>query len=68
MNNYIVTQKDIEILMQSDKVLYYKLELLNEDLKVVDSIEGNLISDSLSISADSDVRRTYNCELFVENN
>ena len=65
MNNYIVKQKDIEILMQSDKVLYYKLELLNEDLKVLDCIEGNLISDQLSISADSDVRRTYSCELLV---
>jgi hypothetical protein len=65
MNDYIVKQKDIEILMQSDKVLYYKLELLNEDLKVLDCIEGNLISDNISISSDSDVRRTYNCELIV---
>ena len=40
MNNYIVKQKDIEILMQSDKELYYKLELLNENMKVVDLIEG----------------------------
>lgn len=67
MNNYIVTQKDIEILMQSDKELYYKLELLNENMKVLDCIEGNLISDNISISADSDIRRTYNCTLLVEN-
>lgn len=67
MNNYIVKQKDIELLMQSDKELYYKLELLNEDLKVLDVIEGHLISDSLSISSDSDIRRTYNCEMFAEN-
>lgn len=65
MNGYIVTQKDIEVLMQSDKTLFYKLELLNEDLKVVDLIEGNLISDNISISADSDIRRTYTCELVV---
>lgn len=67
MNNHIVEQKDIEILMQSDKVLYYKLELLNENLKVLDYIEGNLISDNISISADSDIRRTYTCELVVTN-
>ena len=67
MNNFIVKQKDIEILMQSDKELYYKLELLNENMKVIDLIEGNLISDNISISSDSDVRRTYNCEIFVEN-
>jgi len=65
MNDYIVTQQDIDLLMQSTKVLYYKLELLNEDLKIVESIEGNLISDNISISADSDIRRTYNCELIV---
>lgn len=66
MNNYIVTQKDIEVLMQSDKTLYYKLELLNEDMKVLDCIEGNLISDNISINADSDIRRTYNCEMIVK--
>ena len=65
MNNYIVEQKDIEILMQSDKVLYYKLELLNESLKVLEYVEGNLISDNISISSDSDIRRTYNCEFIV---
>lgn len=67
MNNYIVRQKDIELLMQSDKTLFYKLELLNEDMTVIDLIEGNLISDNLSIDANSDIRRTYSCELFVEN-
>lgn len=63
--NYIVKQKDIELLMQSDKVLFYKFELLNEDMKIIDCIEGNLISDNLSISSDSDIRRTYNCTLHV---
>ena len=67
MNNYIAKQKDIEILMQSDKELHYKLELLNESMKVIDLIEGNLISDNISISSNSDVRRTYSCELLVEN-
>ena len=61
----MVTQKDIELLMQSNKELFYRLELLNQDLKVIDYLEGNLISDNISISADSDVRRTYNCELVV---
>lgn len=65
MNNYITTQKDIDILMQSDKTLFYKLELLNRDMKILDCIEGNLINDSISISADSDIRRTYNCTMFV---
>ena len=61
----MVTQKDIELLMQSNKELFYRLELLNQDLKVIDNLEGNLISDNISISADSDIRRTYTCELIV---
>jgi len=65
MNDYIVTQQDIELLTQSNKTLHYKLELLNENFQVVDFLEGNLISDNISISADSDVRRTYTCELVV---
>ena len=65
MNSYIVKQKDIEILMQSDKTLYYKLELLNEDFKIIDCIDGNLISDNISIDSSSDIRRTYNCQLVV---
>ena len=67
MNDYIVTQQDIELLMQSNKTLYYKLELLNDKFQVVDLLEGNLISDNISISADSDVRRTYTCQLVVTN-
>jgi len=65
MNDYIVTQEDIDLLLQSTKVLTYKLELLDTSLKVVDSIEGNLISDNISIASDSDVRRTYSCEMIV---
>ena len=64
MNN-IVRQKDIEVLMQSDKILFYKLELLNKDMKVLDCIEGNLIDDNLSISRESDIRRTYSCTMHV---
>lgn len=64
---YIVEQKDIDILRQANRTLYTKVELLNHDFKVVDSIEGTLISDSLSIDAESDIRRTYSCELFVKN-
>ena len=41
------------------------MELLNKDLRVIDYLEGNLISDNISISADSDIRRTYNFEIAV---
>lgn len=62
---YIVTQQDIDIIRQSNRELYTKVELLNHNFKVIDALEGNLISDSYSISAESNIRRTYNCELHI---
>jgi hypothetical protein len=63
----MVTQNDIEILLQPTKTIYCKLEVLDTDFRKLDSIEGNLISDNLSIQSDSNMRRTYNCELLVTN-
>lgn len=60
---YNLLQKDIDILKQSVKELYVKLELLNRSKKIITTIESDLISDSLSIDAESDIRRTYNCEI-----
>jgi hypothetical protein len=65
MANYIITQDDINIVNQNVKELFVKIELLNKNFKVIYSFEGNLISDSFSISSDSNVRRTYSVELVV---
>lgn len=67
MSDYIVTQQDVEILLQPSKTITYKLEILNADMKLLDTIEGNLISDNLSIDAESNARRSYSCELIVSN-
>ena len=64
---YNILQQDIEILKQSSKELYAKVELLNRNKKILTSIEGNLISDSISIDALSDIRRTYSCEIKYSN-
>ena len=64
----IITQTDKNIVNQSAKELFVTIELLNSDMKVVDSIDGKLISDSFSIDANSAVRRTYSMELFVADN
>ena len=63
----MITQNDIELLLQPTKNIFYKLEVLDTDFRKLDSIEGNLISDNISISSDSNMRRTYNCELLVTN-
>ena len=46
--NYITKQKDIELLMQSDKELYYKIELLNNDMKIVNYLQGVVISNGMN--------------------
>ncbi|SHO53704.1 DUF5048 domain-containing protein [Anaerocolumna xylanovorans] len=65
MSNYIIKQQDIDILRQSNKQIFSKIELLNHNFKIIDSIEGNLISDSFSIDSNSTIRRTYNCEIYL---
>lgn len=65
--SYVIQQRDIDIIRQSNKNMHVKLELLNSNIQIIDQIEGLLISDSISINADSDIRRAYSCELFVRN-
>lgn len=64
----VITQRDKNIVNQVAKELYAYVELLNTDMKVVDYIEGKLISDSFSIDANSSIRRTYSMELLVTDN
>ena len=64
---YNLLQQDIEILKQGSKELYSKVELLNRNKKILASIEGDLISDSINIDALSDIRRTYSCEMKYSN-
>ena len=61
----VITQRDKNIVNQSVKELFAILEILNSDMKVVDVIEGKLISDSFSINSDSGVRRTYSANLLL---
>lgn len=61
----MITQNDINLLLQATKEIYFCVDVLNSDFRKLDCIEGNLISDNISISADSNLRRTYNCEMVV---
>lgn len=61
----MITQRDKNIVNQNVKELSATVEILNSDMKVMDVIEGKLISDSFSIDANSGVRRTYSMELLV---
>ena len=58
-------QMDLDLLSQTNKIIYTKIELLNKNFKILDTLEGNLISDNLSINSESAIRRTYDITLHI---
>lgn len=64
--SYIPNTKDFDILYQQNTSVYIRILLLNKDLVVVDNLDGELLSDSYNIEAESDIRRTFDLTLFVK--
>lgn len=62
---YYPTQEDMRIVKQQSKNVFLKIELLNKNFKIIDSIYGNLISDSLTVDSEAKQRRAYSCVLHV---
>ncbi len=60
-----ITQVDLDILRQSTQEVHLKVELLNRQFRVLDSLEGLIINDELSCVNDSTQRRTYTCDLVL---
>ena len=63
--SYNPTDADLRAVQQKTKDIYVKIELLNRNYKIIDSLTGNLINDDLSIDSSSKQHRTYNCTLYV---
>lgn len=63
---YQIQQKDIDIIYQKKKELSIKIELLNESFKVVDIMQGSLISGDISIDANSDIRRVSSLTFVIK--
>lgn len=63
--SYTPTQDDINLLYQRHKKLYSKVNLLNSDFRTIDSLEGVLTNGTLTISANSDTRRTFTCNMHL---
>lgn len=61
-----IGQDDYNVLKQSNITKYVRLELLDFEYKVVDEISGNLVSMSVNVDADSDLRRSCTCTLVVK--
>lgn len=62
---YIVQQADLDILKQSYKDIHIKVQLLNSKYMIIDEIQGYITQGSMSINADSDVRRVANITMIV---
>jgi len=62
---YIIQQQDLEVLNQSDRRLYARIDVLNHELQTIVSIDGELVDDSYTVDAESDVRRVYTLTLHV---
>lgn len=63
---YIPTREDLQILRGRVIHTYCKIDLLNLDMVTIDSLEGLVMDGSLSIDADSDIRRTFNSTIFLD--
>lgn len=62
---YITTDADLRAVRQKTKDVFLRVELLNHNFKILESITGSLINDDINIDSGSKQRRTYNCSLHV---
>lgn len=60
-----LTQNQIDVLNQNLRKKRIRLELLDENLKTIDSIEGQAISGSITSNADNDIRRSGQIEMAI---
>lgn len=60
-----ITQEMYNVTKQSIRNCYAKIEVLNKDFIIVDDFVGNITDGSISIDANSDIRRTCNISLVV---
>lgn len=65
--SYEVTQTDLSILRQGEQEIRLKIELLNKNFKILDSLEGFIVNDKFSQDSESLQRRSYSCDLKVLN-
>lgn len=60
------SNEDLSLLYQQTKQIYSKVEILTKEYAVIKTIEGKLIDDDFNVDASSNMRRTYNCTLQVD--
>ena len=65
MGGFNITSNQFQTSLQNIQSRYVRLELLNYQFQTVDSVEGVCTSGSISIDANSDIRRTGSVVLVV---
>ena len=58
-----ITNRDKKLITQNILELRFKMEIYDDDNHILDTLEGGVVGGSLSINADSDVRRTFNVDI-----
>ena len=61
-----ITQENQATAMQGIRNLHIKVYLLNSNMQIVNQLSGSVISGTTSIDANSDIRRTCNIEMVME--
>lgn len=64
---YSITQEDIYLLFQKSKKLSVTFELLNQNMQIIDELQGDIISGDYDEDSTSDIRRTLNVTFYVRN-
>lgn len=67
MAGFNITENQFRNSLQNIQSRYIRLELLNYQFQTVDTIEGVCQNGNINISANSDIRRTGNIELVINN-
>ena len=57
--SFVPTQEDIDLIFQHHQDYRIRIDLLNNKMKVIDSLEGISTESSIDIDANSDIRRSY---------
>lgn len=66
MRDYTPSNAELALLKTSVKHLYCKIELLDTDMSLLNSLEGLAMDGSISIDADSNARRTFSASIYLE--
>ena len=60
------TNNDYQLIQMKTRNMRLKVELLNYNFQIVNYLEGNVIDGSISVDANSDIRRTCSISLVVD--